>query len=94
MVLNDGKQQIYGPTVADRRAWHDRTCQAAVGQVKDLGIWHYGYGYTHPYWTPNSRTSEPPRAESELYRFPEKGKPRWRRPLFMAVAYTGKRPTS
>ena len=48
MVLNEGKQQMYGPTVADRRAWHDRTGQAAVGQVEDLGIWHYGYGYEHP----------------------------------------------
>ena len=48
MVLNDAKQQIYGPTAADRKAWQELTGQAAIGQVKDLGVWHYGYGYKHP----------------------------------------------
>ena len=48
MVLNDAKQQIYGPTAADRKAWQDLTGQAAIAQVKDLGVWHYGYGYKHP----------------------------------------------
>ena len=48
MVLDDRKQQVYGPSEAERKAWQALTGQKATPQVRDLGIWHYGYGYRHP----------------------------------------------
>ena len=40
MSLNDEKEQIYGPTVAVRHAWHVLTGTPAVSTAKDLGIHH------------------------------------------------------
>ena len=35
MVLNDAKEQVYGATVATRRAWEDLTGTPAVAVAKD-----------------------------------------------------------
>ena len=48
VVLNDKNQQLYGPSEAERKAWQALTSQEATPQVRDLGIWHYGYSYKHP----------------------------------------------
>ena len=48
MLLNDAKEQIFGPTAATRKAWTAATGRSAEAQVKDLGVYHYGHGYAHP----------------------------------------------
>ena len=48
MLLNDAKEQIFGPTADIRKAWSNATGRKAEGQVKDLGVFHYGHGYAHP----------------------------------------------
>ena len=48
MQLNDAKEQTFGATAAARKAWKEATGKEAQGQVKDLGVHHYGYGYKHP----------------------------------------------
>ena len=46
--LTDAKEQIFGPTVAIRRAWEAKSGTAAIPTAKDLGIYHYGYSCSHP----------------------------------------------
>ena len=48
MLLNDSKEQVYGPTAATCRAWEDLTGTPAVAVAKDLGVYHYGHGQSHP----------------------------------------------
>ena len=53
MLLNDSKEQVYGATVATRRAWQDLTGTPAVAVAKDLGVYHFAHGQS----TPRSRPS-------------------------------------
>ena len=48
MLLNDAKEQIFGPRLRARKAWSTATGRNAEAQVKDLGVYHYGHGYAHP----------------------------------------------
>ena len=48
MLLNDSKEQVYGATVATRRAWQDLTGTPAVAVAKDLGVYHFAHGQKHP----------------------------------------------
>ena len=48
MMLNDAKEQIFGATADSRKAWFNATGRPDEAQVKDLGVFHYGHGYSHP----------------------------------------------
>ena len=37
-----------GPLPRSGKAWCNATGRNAEGQVKDLGVYHYGHGYAHP----------------------------------------------
>ena len=85
MVLNDGKEQVYGPSKQIRDAWELQGRGKAVPTARDLGIFHCSRGWAHP--ALSSRVKE---LRGVAARFGSIPAPRRTRGLMGAAVFFGK----